>query len=245
MATNRPSKDDLNPDAPGPLFTVDGAADVYDLGDGTVLRRHRGEDGDLHLEARVMEYVRGHKYPVPMVHRVEGRDLVMERIDGPTMLEVLERSPWRLLWFARRLARLQKRLAKIPAPDWLLAPGTDAGILGGSPRVLHLDLHPTNIILSPRRGAHVIGWTNASGGPAGFDAALSYVTMATVSLFDDAPVRRLGRRFFVETFRIFRGRRLIAPYVVAACDHCLADRGTEPDQRVAVAELRTRHLARR
>ena len=60
----------------------------------------------LHLEVRVMEYVRSWKYPVPEVHRVEGRHLVMDKVDGPTMLEALERSPWRVLWHAWRLARL-------------------------------------------------------------------------------------------------------------------------------------------
>jgi len=235
---------DLPAASPGPLLASGRAADVYDLGDGTVLRRYRGAHGDLHLEARVMEYVRSRKYPVPEVHWVEGRDLVMDKVDGPTMLEALERSPWRVLWYAWRLARLQRRLAKIPAPDWLFAPGVDAEVLGGSQRVLHLDLHPMNVILSPRQGVHVIDWTNAGAGPAGFDGALSYVEMATVTLPDDSSTSRIGQRLFVEAFRTFRGRRLIAPYIVAACDHRLADPGTDPDERIAVGELRARHIGR-
>ncbi|MEM1334445.1 MAG: phosphotransferase [Actinomycetota bacterium] len=224
---------------PGPLLASGRAADVYDLGDGTVLRRYRDEPHpDAHLEARVMRHVADHGYRVPEVHRVEGRDLVMDRVDGPTMLEAIERAPWKALWYARRLAGLQRKLAKIPAPDWLLADGVDTNDLGRRQSVLHLDLHPMNVIMSPRHGATVIDWTNAAAGPSGFDAALSYVEMATFEV--DTPRDRLAQRVFVEAFRFFRGRSAMQPYLVAACDHRLADPGTEPAERVAVGELRRR-----
>ncbi len=221
---------------PGRLLASGRAADVYDLGDGTVLRRYRRHDADVELEVRVMRHVASHGFRVPEVHRGEGRDLVMERVDGPTMLESLEAAPWKLLWHARLLAKLQRRLAKIEAPSWLLASSADRARRSS---VLHLDLHPMNVILSPRHGPTVIDWTNAAGGPPGFDAALTYVEVATYQV--SGARDRIGQKAFVETFRRLRGQQLLDPFIVAACDHRLADPNTEPDERVAVADLRQRH----
>ena len=43
-----------------------------------------------------MEYLRGHGYPVPAVDEVseDGTDLVMERIDGVSMVDFMTRRPW-------------------------------------------------------------------------------------------------------------------------------------------------------
>lgn len=226
-------------DAPGPLIASGRAADVYDLGDGTVLRRYRTVHTDLELEARIMRYVGERGYPVPAVHSVDGTDLIMDRIDGDTMIDRLSASPWKVMWYARVLARLQRRLARIEAPAWMLAGNAD----GGRPQsVLHLDMHPMNVIISPD-GPVVIDWTNAAGGPAGFDAALTYVEVMTFGT--ENTVEQIGRRVFAESFRRFRGRRAVDAYIGAACDHRLADAGTLPDERIAVAALRKKIAGRR
>ena len=223
-------------DEPGPLLASGRAADVYDLGDGTVLRRYRDVGPDLEYEANVMRHVAAHGYPVPTVHSVDDADLVMDRIDGPTMMETLEAAPWKLVWHARVLARLQRKLAKIPAPDWMLAP---TAAPGHPESVLHLDLHPMNVILSKRHGPVVIDWTNAAGGPAAFDAALTYVEIAT---FETTSTRdRIGQRVFIESFKRFRRAEHFDAYLRPACDHRLADPGITPGERVAVAALRERH----
>jgi len=46
-------------------------ADVFDRGDGTVLRRYRTRDVPAR-EVEVMRYVRAHGYPVPEVFEVAG-----------------------------------------------------------------------------------------------------------------------------------------------------------------------------
>jgi aminoglycoside phosphotransferase (APT) family kinase protein len=234
------------PDPPGPLIASGRAADVFDLGDGTVLRRYRSAGFDLEYEARVMRHVAGAGIRVPAVVGVDGADLVMERIDGPTMLDDLRERQWMLLSHARRLARLQARLAEVGAPSWMLAPGAQPD--GGS--VLHLDLHPLNVILA-EDGPVIIDWTNAAGGPPGFDAALSYVEMAAFDVdqieADAGPgpsIDQVGQKLFTSMFRRSRGRKMIDAYLLAACDHRLADRGTTPGERVAVAALRKRALAR-
>ncbi len=221
-------------DTPGPLLASGRAADVYDIGDGKVLRRYRAARSDLEHEARVMRYVAERGYPVPQVHSVDGTDLVMDRIDGVTMMEALEASPWKVVWYARVLAQLQRKLARIAAPDWMLA-GT--GDPDRPQSVLHLDLHPMNVMIT-RSGPVVIDWTNAAGGPGGFDGAITYVEMSTFSTSER--VEQIGQQVLVRSFRRFRGASAIDPYIEAACDHRLKDPGTLPDERVAVAAMRDR-----
>ena len=225
-------------DEPGPLIASGRAADVYDLGDGTVLRRYREVHPNIELEARIMRYVAERGYPVPTVHAVDGLDLIMDRIEGETMLDRLSAAPWKVVWYARVLARLQRRLARVEAPAWMLADTADSS---RAQSVLHLDLHPMNVIMS-RNGPVVIDWTNAAGGPAGFDGAMTYVEVATFAA--DTTVERVGQEVFSRAFRAFRGRRMVNAYIGAACDHRLADSGTLPDERIAVAALRKKVAGR-
>src|SRR3954452_22300180 len=129
---------------PGELIARGRAADVFAAGPGRVLRRYReGEGGDTAAEPAPMELARRHGFPVPAVHDARGRDLVLERIDGPTMLADLARRPWRVHAHAPTLADLHSRLHPIPAP-----PGRPS-LLGDGPRLVHADLHPDNVLLGP------------------------------------------------------------------------------------------------
>ncbi len=79
-------------------------ADVYAIGEGRVLRRYR-HLGPTDRERRVMAHARAHGYPVPRVYQWTSADMVMDRLDGPSML-----------------ADLHRRLHAIPAPAELPAP---------------------------------------------------------------------------------------------------------------------------
>jgi hypothetical protein len=68
---------------------------VYDLGDGTVLRRTLRRE-NLQREAAVMRHARAHGYPVPDVVEIRPDGLVLERIEGPTMALAMRRRPWRI-----------------------------------------------------------------------------------------------------------------------------------------------------
>ena len=215
------------------------AADVYDLGDGTVLRRYRDDGHDVEAEARVMRYVAAQGMRVPAVHAADGRDLVMERIDGPTLLAVLTERPTRLFRAGRLVAELQARLAEVEAPRWMMPPGwTSSGPDVTDQRVLHLDLHPMNVMVT-EHGPVLIDWTNAVGGPPGFDAAMTCVLVGTYEVSEWH--EHLAQRLFLSTFRRARGRRIIEPFMAAACDHRLADRNLTPGERERVAELRRRY----
>ena len=110
-------------------------------------------------EAAVMEHARAHGFPVPDVLEVLDDALILERIEGPTMLADLRRGPWRIVRHAQTLAELHARLHQIPFEGEYL---------------LHLDLHPNNVLLSDR-GPVVIDWTNARAGDPALDIALTWV----------------------------------------------------------------------
>jgi hypothetical protein len=101
-----------------------------------------------------------HGVPVPQVFDATGPDIVMEKVDGPTMLADVARCPWRLFRHAEILARVHRQVHAAPGPDWLRAP------FGYGDTLLHLDLHPINVLLSPR-GPVVIDWQGAGRGLAG------------------------------------------------------------------------------
>jgi hypothetical protein len=84
------------------------ASEILDLGGGRVLRRFKG-GGDASLEAEVMERASSHGFPMPRVLEVREDALVLERIEGPTMLADLRRKPWRCALHARTLAQLHAR----------------------------------------------------------------------------------------------------------------------------------------
>jgi aminoglycoside phosphotransferase (APT) family kinase protein len=146
------------------------ASEIFDLGDGRVLRRFRA-GGDPDREALVMRHAERHAFPVPRVLDVTSDALVLERVEGPTMLADLRRRPWRIRSHAALLARLHRHLHEIAAPPVL----SDVSI---GDRLLHLDLHPANVILSPA-GPVVIDWTNARRGDPATDVALTWVIAAT------------------------------------------------------------------
>src|SRR5260370_871676 len=115
------------PGQPGPLVGAGRSADVYDIGQGRVLRRYHDPARSVQREAEIMSWAAAHGVPVPEVFEADGPDIVMERVDGPTMLAYLARRPWRLLRPAAVLARLHEPVHAAPGLDWLPAPLGDRG----------------------------------------------------------------------------------------------------------------------
>jgi hypothetical protein len=125
-------------------------------------------------EARTMEYVHAHGYPIPRVDEVsaDGTELVMERIAGVNMIDALGATPWKAKRFGRCLADLHLRLHELAGPEWLLPSPCGVG-----DRLLHLDLHPLNVMMSPR-GPIVIDWANAVRGDPITDVALTWTLIS-------------------------------------------------------------------
>ena len=158
---------------PGRLLASGRDADIFEYGPASVLRRSRA-GRSMAFEAQTMDYLSRHDYPVPAIEELsdDGCDLVMRRIDGRSMVEELGRAPWTVHRQADTLAELHQRLHAIPAPDFLppspVGPGTS---------ILHLDLHPLNVLIS-NGGPVVIDWTSACAGNADADAALAWLLMS-------------------------------------------------------------------
>ncbi len=143
------------------------------------------------LEARTMAYLRGQGYPVPAVDELsdDGVDLVMERIEGPSMVEALARQPWTIRRQARTLAELHRQLHQVAPPDFLPPAPVSSG-----ERVVHMDLHPLNVIVG-RTGPVVIDWTNASVGDPNVDVGLAWVLMGAGQIPGNGAVAALLGRF--------------------------------------------------
>jgi Ser/Thr protein kinase RdoA (MazF antagonist) len=210
--------------------------EIFDAGPGRVFRRPR--DGrSLEGEARVMQYVRDHGYPAPAVLEVRADGLVLERVEGPTMVAWALRAPWRLRRAPHLLSDLHDRLHAIPAPDWL--PVFDAAA-GDDMRVLHFDLHPLNVLMSPQ-GPVVIDWTNARRGSPAADAAQTWVIVATSEPEGVPPfLHRIAgamQGLFVRRFLAGQDAAAARRHLPEVAKHRKRDRNILPSEVVRIDEL--------
>lgn len=186
-----------------------------------------------------MEHARRAGFPVPEVRDVTGADLVLARVDGRTMADELRRRPWRLSAHAKLLGELHRRLHAIPAPSGLRAP------LGAGDVLIHLDLHPQNVLISDS-GPWVIDWANAARGPGAIDVALTFVIVGAVPR-ERSPFHALTgvlrRRFAIE-FLAAADPDGVQEALSAAVDFRLADQNVSVDERRAAEALRARILRR-
>jgi hypothetical protein len=124
-------------------------------------------------EARTMEHVRALGYPVPFVDEIsdDGADLVLERIDGFSLDDAASKRPWTIRRHGATLADLHRRLHELEAPPWL-----GPAPCGEGDRLLHLDLHPLNVMVT-KKGPVVIDWPNAVRGDPNVDVAVTWALM--------------------------------------------------------------------
>jgi tRNA A-37 threonylcarbamoyl transferase component Bud32 len=141
------------------------------------------------VEARIAAAVHRAGLPVPAVRdlvEVDGRpSIVFERVDGPSMWEVLLDDPTRLETLTDQMVEVQRAINDLEAPDDLpdlrhrtCAKLIDAPLLTEAERrdaiglmvslpvglsLCHGDLHPGNILMGPG-GPVVIDWFDACAG---------------------------------------------------------------------------------
>jgi aminoglycoside phosphotransferase (APT) family kinase protein len=191
-----------------------------------------------------MRFLRDAAYPVPEVFDADGADLVMERLSGHDMLADLARRPWRARRHAATLALLHDRLHAIDAPAGLRK-SFDSQRLDGDNKVLHLDLHPGNVMLTGR-GPVVIDWSNVAAGPPGADVAIASLIMA-VSEIDSlpVPVRLIAGRVRATVVRTFEAQANcdFRPYLAKAAELRMRDPNVRPgeiDQLRRIADAASR-----
>jgi aminoglycoside phosphotransferase (APT) family kinase protein len=151
-------------DEPGPVIGRGRASVIYDLGDGTVLRRYLNSRHSAEPEAAAMRLAAAAGVPVPAVHSATGSEIRMEFIPGPTMLAALDEHPPDAEAHGRALAALHRSL------DHVRPEGSDL-------RLVHGDLHPGNVVMSDH-GPVLLDWTNYRYANRALDLALTWIILA-------------------------------------------------------------------
>jgi len=150
--------------------------------------------------------------------------MVLERIAGPTMQEVLESDPsGELDRQIGVLATLHDRLHAIAAPSDLAAIGP-----GGA--LLHLDLHPKNVILR-RDGPYVVDWANARSGHWADDVAQTIALVWSALADPTFAERETLVHQFVERFVAHFDRDTVRAHIGAAVARRAADANVTDGER--------------
>ena len=215
-------------------------AEVYLQADGTVLKLMRGVDdmARVQREADVCRLLAEHAQPAPTARSivtVDGRPgLVMDRIEGTSLLDELQRRPLKVLAAARVLAEVHAGLHGCTAPSQLpdlkdeLGERIDAAeplpgdlrdraqrVLDGLPRgdqLCHGDFHLGNI-LGSWTAPVVIDWAYASRGAPMADVARTELLHRIGELPPGTPpvfraIARVGRRLLTDRYlSVYRRHR--------------------------------------
>jgi aminoglycoside phosphotransferase (APT) family kinase protein len=222
------------PTLPPKPFAVGRTAEVYAWEDGTVLKLYRNEFplDWVDNEARIGRVVCQAGIPAPEVRdviEVQGRrGIVYERVDGANLLEVISRSPWKLVACAHILGKLHALMHRSAAPSLPdQRGGTEYAIrhaahlpddlraralaalasLPEGDRLCHGDFHPGNVIFAAR-GPVVIDWMTARKGHPAADIARTRLIL-TIGVAPEGSVAKwltlFGRRLLVsEYLRAYR-----------------------------------------
>ena len=165
--------------------------------------------------------------PVPEVHAEGlwgGRPAVLLNwLPGCPLKHELAARPWRVWTYGHALGRMQAAIHRVPAPANLVHPvpwvewsNPDEvlrdrllAVAAKSKALLHLDLHPMNVLAERGRLTAVLDWANARAGDPRADLART-ATILRFGPLDDvpSPVSGLLRRVLIAGWR--RGYREVA-----------------------------------
>ena len=203
-------------------------AEIYAWGENQVVKLYHPwvEITDAEKERRHASAAHSLGLPVPAVGDIVRKDgrtgLVLERIEGPSMMDMLEREPERLESFARELAELHISLhqrtppAELPiqaglleeriARSGLLLPADRDATLAAlshmprGERLCHGDFHPGNIIQTPRRWM-IIDWIDATRGrPAADIARTSLLFYGHIATSDVSAETRAAMQLYHDAY---------------------------------------------
>jgi aminoglycoside phosphotransferase (APT) family kinase protein len=208
-------------------------SEIFEHGSGRVLRRAR--DGrSLVGEAEVMRYAYEHDYPAPRVFESGEGWLVMERLEGTDLLAGIRKTPRGVIATGKLLADLHRRLGAITAPEWLSAGPGAAG-----DRMIHLDLHPLNVIGTPN-GPVVIDWANVRRGDPATDVANTWSLLACGEVPGgrvDRALATIGRGLLLRSFLASLDRAAAHRAMPALVEWRLRDRNHTDTERQRLRRL--------
>jgi tRNA A-37 threonylcarbamoyl transferase component Bud32 len=200
--------------------------EIVDLGDGQVLRRALN-GRSLAVEASVMAFAFSSGVPVPRVSSVTAEGaIVMERVDGPVLAATVRSGDRTAEEAAHIVLELHALVNALRAPEDL----PDRGLPGD--RLLHLDLHVENILMTAR-GPVLLDWANARRGPAAADVAMSWLIMSSPLPGETSEIRQF-RHAFLTGLRSGIDVAEVASVMAVVTEWRASDRGLSAEESAAV-----------
>lgn len=210
---------------------------VYDIGASQVLKRFKDRTSAdaVRYEAMMSSHACDAGIPTPAIRAAdpEGGTLTFDKIDGPTLVNVVKDKPWTVFWAAREMARLFARIHRVDAnafgakslQDQIAAQiqsndeipsRVQGGLLAAltamasMPRLCHFDFHPENVMVDDK-GIQVIDWGAAKQGHPMLDITQTVVMNRVDRILQDPGnppviVVRLLRKLYIEAFLCFYAR---------------------------------------
>jgi aminoglycoside phosphotransferase (APT) family kinase protein len=165
----------------GERIGTGGSADVFEYGSDAVLKLFRPQYGyAAEMEAERTRAVHEAGIPAPrffdIVELGNRRGIILERVEGRTLVEEMMAGRTDARSAGAITAEVQAAVNDMAADLPRLSDVVDLGALTDGSAVSHLDLHPGNVIMSPR-GPVVIDWVNAHLAAAAADVARSVMTI--------------------------------------------------------------------
>lgn len=195
-------------------FAKGGTSDVFALAENRILKllHPRYSRAKAESELAIARAIHAAGLPIPDASELVERDgrfgIVFERIEGPSLLRLVERKPWKLFFGAKLLAELHAQIHRLTAPNqlppqlvqlktWLAnardftaeerrAAEKSLALVPGGNSICHGDFHPGNILLSSS-GPIIIDWSTATRGDAFVDVARTSVLFESANLPPDSP----------------------------------------------------------
>lgn len=218
-------------------------AEMFAWGDGKILRLMRGSDASerarMERDVLVLKGAAEQGLRVPTVYGTAdemGRPgIIMERIDGPDLLTLIGRQPWKVWWVGGISGGVHARMHEVVAPPQVRSTReyitdtlthsqhvpkavADAALkvlaeLPDGDRLSHGDFHPANILMDGAEPV-IIDWSNVSRGAPAADIARTLVILESGELppGSSLPLRLValfGRRLLTSAY--IRAYRRVAP----------------------------------
>lgn len=245
----------------GPMIGKGMTAEVYEWGTRQVLKLYYDgyQPERVRYEAKIGRAVKEAGVPAPGVYEMlqeEGRHgLLYERIPGVSMLTLIQSSPYKILKYAKEMARLHWSIHRCSTTTLpcqkdkleqaihdsrkLLGERTELicelmNDLPGGHWVCHGDFHPDNILMTKDQSV-TIDWTNANMGDPMCDVARTLLILRSPCNPPGTP-RML--KLLLRVFRTILHRAYLNEY--CRCSNIRADSIDRWILPVAAARLRER-----
>ncbi|MEP7764721.1 phosphotransferase [Sanguibacter sp. 25GB23B1] len=221
------------------LLTRGRSSDVYLLNDTEVVRRLHDRD-DTFRNVDLIRHLNAEHFPTARVVHAQGPDLIMERLNGATLLQALDVQDVGITDGVRILLDLHETLHALPLPP----SGVASRVVGRGECIVHLDLHPANVLMTSD-GPFLIDWESAGLGPAGLDLAMTALVFAEIVADGDEYAR--PAHAMLRTFTDLSGMDF-REHVADAAEHRARSRTVDPEELELIPRARViveQELARR